>query len=209
MSNPGRSRFTSLDLSVKNRRLESFDIAEPQQCQAYIDEILKENEADMAYGGYLEVRDLYKGSPNFDSDSPDPRNIHLGLDIWAPAGTRVLAPIDGKVHSFADNKGLGNYGPTVILEHNHANYRFYTLYGHLSRSSLSQWSHKRSFDSGEILAELGAPDENGYYAPHLHFQVIWDLESNQGDYPGVCSPSLLEFMKENCPNPNLLLKIGG
>jgi len=48
---------------------------------------------------------------------------------------------------------------------------------------------------------------NGDYAPHLHFQIIIDMEEKTGDYPGVCSENKLEFYKNNCPNPNLLLKI--
>jgi hypothetical protein len=35
---------------------------------------------------------------------------------------------------------------------------------------------------------------NGDYAPHLHFQIISNIEDYQGDYPGVCSKSDLAFI---------------
>jgi murein DD-endopeptidase MepM/ murein hydrolase activator NlpD len=60
---------------------------------------------------------------------------------------------------------------------------------------------------GEKIAILGEPFENGDYAPHLHFQLIQSLGEFVGDYPGVCKKSDVAFYKENCPDPNLLLKI--
>jgi hypothetical protein len=54
---------------------------------------------------------------------------------------------------------------------------------------------------------LGLPPINGDYAPHLHFQIIIDMENKKGDYPGVCSSKTLAFYLQNCPDPNLLLKI--
>jgi murein DD-endopeptidase MepM/ murein hydrolase activator NlpD len=60
---------------------------------------------------------------------------------------------------------------------------------------------------GERMATLGLPPINGDYAPHLHFQIIIDMENKKGDYPGVCSSKTLAFYLQNCPDPNLLLKI--
>ena len=199
--------LVELDLSIENWHLKQYDITEPVQCQAYIDEILDSSKAQLAYGGYLEIRNLYDNSPNFADNTAEKRNIHLGIDIWAPAGTSVLAPVAGVIHSFADNQGSGNYGPTIILEHNTEELNFYTLYGHLSRLSIQDIRPNRYYKKGETIAELGHPEENGYYAPHLHFQIILDLEGFDGDYPGVCSKSTLDHFKKNCPNPNLLLKI--
>ena len=54
---------------------------------------------------------------------------------------------------------------------------------------------------------LGESLVNVDYAPHLHFQLIRDMEGNLGDYPGVSSKRKLEFYIDNCPNPDLLLKI--
>ena len=48
---------------------------------------------------------------------------------------------------------------------------------------------------------------NGDYAPHLHFQIIKDVQDFVGDYPGVCSKMDLEFYKKNCLDPELLLRL--
>ena len=49
--------------------------------------------------------------------------------------------------------------------------------------------------------------ENGDYPPHLHFQIILDIENFYGDYPGVCSENDLKYYSQNCPDPNLVLKL--
>jgi murein DD-endopeptidase MepM/ murein hydrolase activator NlpD len=155
----------------------------------------------------LEKRNLYADKKGFNSNKETQRNIHLGVDYWCAAGTKVLTPIQGKVHSFKDNAIVGDYGPTIILEHNLAGERFYTLYGHLSRASLDSLYIGKTFTAGTVLGYLGTADINVNYAPHLHFQVIRDVQGNIGDYPGVCSQDNLAFYQENCPDPNLLLKI--
>lgn len=199
--------YILVDLSVQNRELSAYDIKDPDQCQAFIDLELQKKRAKVAYGGYLEERNLYQNSPNFTAGDLEARNIHLGLDIWARANTPVLAPLNGKVHSFADNSMPGDYGPTIILSHHTAHLIFYTIYGHLSRTSLEPLETGQPVQGGETIAFLGIPEENGRYAPHLHFQIIMDLEGCMGDYPGVCTRSALHFYQKNCPNPNLLLKI--
>ncbi|RKR12255.1 peptidase M23-like protein [Maribacter vaceletii] len=199
--------YTPLDLSVSNTSLEKYNITTPTGCQEYIDTVLTNAKAKVAYGGYLEQRNLYSNTPSFNSASDFVRNIHLGLDVWAPIGTRILTPIDGKVHSFKNNTTSGDYGPTIILEHSIHNVIFYTLYGHLSISSIKELYIGKEFKQGEILAEMGAPEINVNYAPHLHFQIIKDLQENFGDYPGVSSKVDIEYYSKNCPNPNLLLSI--
>ena len=127
--------------------------------------------------------------------------------MWIKAGTSVLAVLDGNVHSFQNNTSLGDYGPTIILQHEIENVFFYTLYGHLSLESIENLSIGQEFLKGEKLATLGNFPINGDYAPHLHFQIIKNIENYTGDYPGVCSENTLDYYLDNCPDPNLLLKI--
>ncbi len=63
------------------------------------------------------------------------------------------------------------------------------------------------FKKGEQIATLGDSSVNGGYSPHLHFQIIKNIDDYLSDYPGVCSKKDLVYYLENCPDPNLLLKI--
>ncbi|WP_291959862.1 peptidoglycan DD-metalloendopeptidase family protein [Maribacter sp.] len=200
--------YVALDISKSNKDLINLDITDYTVCQAYIDNVLKSKQGVIAYGGYLEQRNLYSDKKGFTSDTQPIRNIHLGMDFWHAAGTKVMVPIDGSVHSFKNNTTIGDYGPTIILEHVLNGITFYTLYGHLTLESLEGLYVGKDFKAGEVLARLGTPDINVNYAPHLHFQIIKDLEGKEGDYPGVCAEAKLSFYKENCPDPNVLLKLG-
>lgn len=198
-----RMQYCPLDLSASNSELQNVPIHVAKECQKYIDTVLAKGEAVVAYGGYLEKRALYDDKSGFTTGEA-PRNIHLGLDFWTKAGTKVLAPIDGTVHSFQNNKAQGDYGPTIILKHSYSTGFFHTLYGHLSEASLENLQEGMSIGKGEVIGTLGTPEINVGYAPHLHFQIIEDMEGMMGDYPGVCSGNALAYYRKNCPDPNLL-----
>lgn len=199
--------YAAIDLSPSNPKLTPELLDNAAHFKDYIDDYLHKNNALIAYGGYKELRNLYKRSTIFNDADSEERNIHIGLDLWIEAGTNVSAVLDGKVHSFNFNKGIGDYGPTIILEHHFENHAFYTLYGHLSEESIKNIKIGKEFHKGEVIATLGDASVNGGYAPHLHFQIIKDINDYVGDYPGVCSNSDLGYYLENCPDPNLLLKI--
>ena len=201
------SQYIPLDLSVTNQELVDFKPLNASDFEQFISGYLKKNNAEVAFGGYIEGRTLYQRSTIFKNDSIPERNIHIGLDLWTKVDTSVLAPLDGKVHSFKNNIGMGDYGPTIILEHEVENEIFYTLYGHLSLESLENLSVGTFFSKGQKIGTLGNSVVNGDYAPHVHFQIIKNIESYFGDYPGVCNTNDLNFYIENCPDPNLLLKI--
>ena len=111
------SAYVKLDLSVKNNELASLDMSNAANMEIFIENYLQVNKAKVAFGGYNEKRNLYKRSTVFNKTDVEERNIHIGVDLWIKAGTQVLAALDGKVHSFQNNTSLGDYGPTIILEH--------------------------------------------------------------------------------------------
>jgi len=200
--------YVKIDLSLANKELDDLEIPSALEFKKYIDVLLSKKNGKVAFGGYNEKRNLYQHSVIFNNEStPTPRNIHISLDFWCDAGTAVLAPLEGTVHSFKDNEGFGNYGPTIILEHFTDDKTFYTLYGHLSRKSIKNLSFGQIVEAGDKIAELGTSKVNGGYAPHLHFQIIDDLQGSSGDYPGVVAKENLDFYLKNSPDPNLLLKI--
>lgn len=207
VANIDHKNYVAFDLSAVRTDQLSLDLTNAAEFENFVEDHLAKNNAEVAFGGYLEKRDLYRRSENFKNNIEDERNIHIGLDLWIKAGTSVLSALDGKIHSFQNNTAHGDYGPTIILEHKIDEQTFYTLYGHLSLESLEGKTVGQLVKKGEKIAELGKPPVNGDYAPHLHFQIIKDMENKIGDYPGVCSAHDVEHYKANCPDPELLLKI--
>ena len=201
-------RYIPITISEKNKDLLNFDISSSLEWENYINLLLEDNNAKVAFGGYLEKRNIYDRSDYFKNLAEnEKRNIHLGIDLWCKVNTEVLAVLDGEIHSFKNNTNYGDYGPTIIIKHQIEEEVFYTLYGHLSLSSIENLKVGDVVLQGNVIGFLGDSSVNGDYAPHLHFQIIKDLENNFGDYPGVSSEENIEFYSRNCPNPNLLLKI--
>lgn len=199
--------YTKLDLSVSNEDLSSTTCSDSYSLGTFINNLLLQNDSQMAFGGYNEERAIYKRSNIFNDQQSDERNIHIGLDLWAPAKTAVFSAFDGEIHSFAYNQGQGNYGPTIILKHHFDSITFYTLYGHLDLECLHNLQVGRAVRKGEQIAVLGDESVNGDYPAHLHFQIIHKIDKYKGDYPGVCTKKEREYYLTNCPDPNLLLKI--
>ena len=199
------SAYRKVDLSVSNPRLGNA-LAGASQCQAFLATFLREENGQVAWGGYLEKRDLYRDFKHFNPDVEAAREYHLGVDFWADAGTGVYAPWDCTVHSWAHRTAAGDYGPVILMVHQLENTKVYSLFGHLSITSLQGLCEGKPFRRGDLIGHLGSSGENGGYAPHLHFQLIYDLQDFRGDYPGVCTFSDLSFFSRNCPGPMELLQ---
>lgn len=202
-------RLLELDFTAANEELSVDILADTTAFTTYIDNKLSAAGAVYGIGGYAEHRTVYSISPVFDgaNSADEPRRLHLGVDIWGKANTPVMAPLEGTIHSFAFNNRFGDYGATIILAHTIGAFDFYTLYGHLSHASISTIAEGDVIKSGQLFASFGIPAENGCWPPHLHFQLIIDMESKKGDYPGVCKYSEREQFLANCPDPNLILQM--
>lgn len=201
--NPATQKLLRLDFTTANTELTDDIIQYTKHFAWYIQKKLEGY--TYGIGGYNEERTLYKRSVHF--DGKEPRTIHLGIDIWGPAGTPVYVPLGGVVHSFAFNNNFGDYGATIILQHQLDSISFYTLYGHVSLKDLAGLQEGKFINRGEIFAHFGEPTENGDWPPHLHFQVIEDIELKEGDYPGVCSKSERDKYLQNCPDPDSILNM--
>ncbi len=198
---PDSPRLFIFDFSASNKELQTMDMENAFQADQYVKRILRENNADVGIGKYAEDRVIYRHSPLFGTA----RTIHLGMDIFLPAGTKVFVSLPAVVHSFQNNKGIGDYGPTIILQHEIKGIVFFTLYGHLSLNSLDNKTVGQKITQGESIGEIGTPDINGNWPEHLHFQIIADMLGKRGDFLGVCSKQDKEVYLNNCPNPNLIL----
>jgi 4-aminobutyrate aminotransferase-like enzyme/Ser/Thr protein kinase RdoA (MazF antagonist) len=158
-------------------------------------------------GGYLEPRLLYT-TPAFEKEDlgvVSNRTLHLGVDFWTQSQTAIKAPLSGELVIAYNNNFDKDYGPTVVLKHRTKNnIEFYSLYGHLSKESLSLHKIGDQIDKGSLLAYIGEREENGNWAPHLHFQLMSNLLGNTQNFPGVAFAEELEIWKNICPNPMLI-----
>ena len=110
----------------------------------------------MAIGRYDEPRLLYT-APAFalgDRPTDEHRTIHIGLDLFAEAGTPVYVPFDGVVHACHDNASFLDYGPMIIVRHlTDEGVEFFTLYGHLSRESLDRVHPGKVLAAGDQIVD--------------------------------------------------------
>ena len=204
--NSAMEKLLLFDFTKNNEEIFDELINDTQKFTNYVNEKLRGTQARFGIGGYNENRELYSRSTVFDTrPNEESRRLHLGIDIWGKPYTPVRSPLDGIIHSFAFNDDFGDYGATIILSHNLESVSFHTLYGHLSLNSIKNLREGDNVKGGDVIGEFGIPMENGQWPPHLHFQIIEDMSSWKGDYPGVCKYSEREAYLANCPDPDLIL----
>ena len=151
-------------------------------------------------GKYNEKRVGMYGQELFSSE----RNIHVGIDIAAPVGTEVFAFASGRVFLFDYNSAEGDYGYTLITEHEIESQKFFALFGHLSEKSIKTKNINQGFDRGEVIAWVGDKHENGGWNPHLHFQLSLAAPS-KADLPGVVAEQDLAKALQAYPDPRIVL----
>lgn len=202
--NPSTEQLLPLDFTVNNKELTTEVLADTDLFSNWVDKKLAKNNAKYGIGGYNEHRTIYSRSEHFNTIE-EPRRLHLGTDIWGPAETPIYNFYDAKVHSFKFNDNFGDYGATIILQYQLDDLTLYGLYGHLSLASLRGLVEGQFIPTGKQFATFGVKEENGYWPPHLHFQLMFNMQGKKGDYPGVCQFSKKEIYLKNCPDPALIL----
>ncbi|MET3792248.1 aminotransferase class III-fold pyridoxal phosphate-dependent enzyme [Aquamicrobium terrae] len=136
------------------------------------------------------------------------RTVHMAVDIFAPAGQAVHAPLAGKVAMVEYRANPLDYGGVVIMEHRTgAGEVFYALYGHLDPAVCDSLKVGDEVAAGAVFAKLGAPQGNGGWEPHLHFQLALTLDGMGHDWPGVADPDDWVLWRALCPNPAALLNL--
>lgn len=174
-------------------KFEVFDLTagyDPEKITAFI------QNGGRAVGGYNEKRSDMYTAPHFGNV----RNVHMGIDIWAPAGEPVFSALVGEVAYTAFHEDDGNYGTTVVLKHEWNGAKLFALYGHLSLKSHEQSYPGKKVTTGEIVGWLGNEAENGNWPPHLHYQMSVE-DPGEADMPGVVSEKERESALQIFPNP--------
>ena len=94
---------------------------------------------------------------------------HIGVDIFGPKGTPILAPVDGKVK-------YGGNGLTVIIEDPDTGYSHWL--GHLDSTSVDE---NDFVFAGQQVGTLGNSGNASGTAPHLHYNIY---KTSAGFYSG-------------------------
>lgn len=179
----------------------------PEQLTERLFSQMRQSGCAVGVGRYGEARLIYT-APQFAGGpglTDERRTVHLGLDLFAAAGTAVHAPLPGVIAATAVNPDAQDYGGVLVLRHETGGgIPFYTLYGHLAPASTARWQTGQPVAAGEILAVLGTSAENGGWPPHLHLQLITDLLDLGSDFPGVCRWSQRAVWQQFAPDPNVL-----
>jgi murein DD-endopeptidase MepM/ murein hydrolase activator NlpD len=159
-------------------------------------------------GSYGERRSVYATAQFADAASPERRTVHTGIDVFAPAGTPLYAPLPGTVLHVTYNADPLDYGHTLIMAHELDGIPFFTLYGHLAGTLPGLLHRGQTVQAGQLIGHLGDWHENGGWAAHVHFQIMSDmLEQTGGNFFGVGHHSLWDVWQDICPDPNLLLRL--
>lgn len=132
------------------------------------------------------------------------RNIHMGVDLGAPAGTPVHAFSGGTIAFLGVNPAEGDYGPTIITAHQLQNRPIWALHGHLSIDSLVGKRPGDTLKRGGVIGHLGDEQENGGWPPHVHFQLSWRAPTTH-DMRGVFSAEEHTQALIDHPDPRIVL----
>jgi 4-aminobutyrate aminotransferase-like enzyme/Ser/Thr protein kinase RdoA (MazF antagonist) len=155
-------------------------------------------------GRHGEPRLIYT-EPGFTgaTKSANRRTVHLGLDVFAPAGTALYAPFPGSVVFAGYEDGAQGYGGKVILRHDTPEGALFTLWGHVAAECTSLRPGQK-IAAGQAFVRLGTPAENGGWAPHLHLQLGFE---DDPDWDGVADPEDTALQLARFPNPAALLNL--
>jgi hypothetical protein len=154
-----------------------------------IGRVLEEGNAIVGIGRHAEAR-LTRPDR---ADDDEARSLHLGIDVYAPAGTLVRSPLSATVEELPDSH-------SIMLRHDVAPaIRFWLLCRGLSVAPLHRGDDIERGQPVGTVAEEGA--HGG--APHVHVQLAVDVAVPDA----FVRPSDRVVHGALSPDPNLLLRL--
>ncbi len=157
---------------LENFKVEDTGSLDMEALRAQIDETMKSVADVRRY--VAEQKDIYQATPaGFpaagpissgygyrERPTPGARQMHTGVDISVPQGTRVRATADGIVTFSGWSNGSGN---TVVIEHG---YGFSTAYAHNTKTVVPVG---RRVKRGDTIALSGSTGIST--GPHIHYEI--------------------------------------
>ncbi|WP_457587344.1 aminotransferase class III-fold pyridoxal phosphate-dependent enzyme [Ensifer canadensis] len=175
---------------------------QPDEAQAIWEDHCRENGIDLGIGPWGEARTVYAGEMFVSRMIENTRRTcHLGLDLFMAAGTRVFTPIAATVVSVEIEKDPLGYGCLIALRHEPEGCPpFVSLWGHMAHEAMGRIKAGDRLEAGALVGEMGAPKENGGWAPHLHLQLSVDTSLSATEILGVGEPQYLDVWAELFPD---------
>jgi len=156
-------------------------------------------EGDRALGRYGEPRLAYHRPLPATLTAAGRSGLSLGLDIFAPAGSEIHAPMRGIVMDI----GQGHDGLSVILRHDTPKGEFFTHWNHLAMGQ-KELEIGTQIEAGEAFALIADAQQNGGWLPHIFLQMSFIAFEKQAWYCAT-SPEEQPFFQALFPNPAVLL----
>ncbi len=211
-----------LELPLERLRLRSLSWASPSdpmvratsagdlgQADAAYESLQRTEGFDVAIGRWGERRAVYQANAFESYLIPGARrDTHLGLDVFAPAGTRLRSPLPARVVATANCNRPQDYGGVVLLAHElEPGEEFCTLWGHLDPASIQNLTPGTRVEPGVPFASLGDARVNGGWVPHLHLQIVLTGERDPEGVIGVGESDLTHLWAGLYPDPSPLAGI--
>jgi 4-aminobutyrate aminotransferase-like enzyme/Ser/Thr protein kinase RdoA (MazF antagonist) len=161
-------------------------------------------------GRYDEARFTSAAYRSIGKDTPTDElaSIHIGVDIYAAAGTPVRAPLPATVLRVTHGNAAQGSGATVTLQHRCGkDATCFTIYRQLLAESVAGLTKGQRIEPGHVIGKVGASEPDAGKLAHLHFQLATDLLDKEEGPPDMVPVSYRDVWKGLSPSPNSLLGV--
>ncbi len=175
---------------------------QPDEAERLWREIAERDGLELGIGPWGEERPVYSAEAFRSVFAPDQRrSLHLGLDLFLPAGSNVRTPLDATILDLLETDLPLDYGHAVLLRHEADGLAFHSLWGHLSAQTVRNRKLGERLKAGDVIGQLGAPHENGNWQPHVHIQLITCEPACAADVIGAGEVRYRALWEELFPDP--------
>lgn len=135
--------------------------------------------------------------------------VRMGVQLFAQAGTTVMAPLAGQVASVAWGHDGCSASGQIVVEHPLPDTEggvFFTRYAGLSKVGLDLMKIGAPVACGQVLGRLAGEVETDGFPPSLRLQVAAAPGAN-GAWPWVVDPDEADTWRHLYPSPAALLNV--
>ena len=115
--------------------------------------------------------------------------FHQGIDVSAPTGTPIYAPVGGRVIAAYPDGEVSGYGNVVTIRSGNVG----LLFAHMSTMAVRAGE---TVTPGQLVGRVGSTNSEGGFhtsGPHLHFEVMapaTNIDRALAHYSGSSPPSI-------------------